>query len=95
MKNDIYYNENMYCDVNKYRSDKESEKYLVSKNLEELNIVDYIEFLNCNIELKIRFNLENLNEQGVELNEIIELSKKYYNPEHLALYIDFFDERNV
>lgn len=87
--------ESVYCDVYKYRSDEEISEYLGTKNLEELDMLDYIDFLNCNTDLKIRIEEDSLQDSGLSLEEIISLSKEYYNPKHLTLDVDFFDFSNV
>ncbi len=62
-------------------------EYLGNHNLEELDLLNFLGFLNCDTQLRISFDPENLKEQGVSLKQIEELSKQYYNPEHLTLDI--------
>lgn len=84
-------NQSMYCDVNKYRTDKEIKEYLGNQNLEELDMLSYLEFLNCNTQLRISFDPENLKKEGVTLEQVEELSKEYYNHDHLSLDIRQID----
>ncbi|MFV0499169.1 MAG: hypothetical protein ACK5NF_03945, partial [Bacilli bacterium] len=91
-------NQSMYCDVNKYRTDKEIKEYLGDQNLEELDMLEYLDFLNCNTELRISFDPENLKEEGVSLEQVEELSKEYYNPDHISLDIrqlSYSDESSI
>ncbi len=86
-KNWIFENQSRYCEVNRYHTDEEIKEYLGNQNLEELDLLDFLEYLNCDTQLRISFDTENLKEQGVSLEQIEELAKQYYNPEHLTLDI--------
>ncbi len=83
----IFENQSVYCDVNKYQTDDEIKEYLGNQNLEELDLLNFLEYLNCDAKLVISFDKDNLKEQGVSLEQIEMLSKQYYNPEHITLDI--------